>query len=861
MRPTRRAVLPGAPLLAKRQCVSFFAKLGVFERSLHCAVGGSVRLRPLPAARRCSDWPAPRAAAVALAGSVGYSPSSPSPRSPPASAAPIGASLCFSSFSSKQKQSTSAKSLALTKLLPHGFRGHFGASRSKIRGERSCPRGAVSMGVSASLVPSKSYAHRRCLAPLVNPVGSCGVLPICFRRLLTPLPSLPRSFRSRPLSRPSCCLPVLLLRSSRRLFAEPPLAAMELATSSNEPESVGPLQEPTRNAHEKQDDVNEFLNAPRSHESEMANAQTCSSSSPGINSSILAGCSSASPSGPHALQLPSSALATAPDSVLLPSPVVSSVCTEPMFGDGPVAEQYRRCLAYLFNRRVVKFGLESVSAVAAALGHPERKFSVVHVAGTNGKGSCVIKVAKCLLLKGLRVGVFTSPHICTFRERITVNGQMIPLLMVVQLTELLATTAHQLGVSLTFFEYVTLMAYCHFASEEVDWAVVETGLGGRLDATNIVERPKVAVITSIGWDHMAILGSSLSSIAVEKAGIIKSRCPVVLGPTAATHQVIWDIAEAHESEVWDVKPDARGTTVEEENRSIAMEVVQRVLRLDLLKRQLQLGLVATPPFRLQLLTADEMAVAQKRAEAVLAQHLAATTSEAPGDPTDAAVTLLGGQNETDCQQPSVQIPPLPPPGNESQIIIDVGHNETALKRVAQDIGDRFFGQPIRICLCFSHDRPPCVALPFFSHFLFPKNNRLVAIHYLTMPHHRVKRTDKFLKEVDESERLTDEEREIFYRGLREVHWWKRRGLRPGDPREDWEKRRQTPVPRHELLDSCLNISPELAICSAVRASAQDGGVLLIAGTFFMMIPVLRALGISVGFVDELDMNELTVSLK
>ncbi len=190
---------------------------------------------------------------------------------------------------------------------------------------------------------------------------------------------------------------------------------------------------------------------------------------------------------------------------------------------------YSSAVAYLYRlqKHGIKLGLETMTALTARLGMPQNRYRTLHIAGTNGKGSTAAMAAAMLQAAGYRVGLYTSPHLVDFRERIRVNGEMIPESRVAQLTEQLQALC-QPDLSPTFFEYTTAMAFQHFADSEVDVAVLEVGLGGRFDATNVVT-PMACAITTIALDHQAYLGSTLSSIAFEKAGIIKPGVPVVLG--------------------------------------------------------------------------------------------------------------------------------------------------------------------------------------------------------------------------------------------------------------------------------------------------------------------------------------------
>ncbi|MGC4096567.1 MAG: folylpolyglutamate synthase/dihydrofolate synthase family protein [Nitrospira sp.] len=184
-------------------------------------------------------------------------------------------------------------------------------------------------------------------------------------------------------------------------------------------------------------------------------------------------------------------------------------------------------LLYGLQQHGIKLGLDTIRALLGRVGDPHRRFPVLHIGGTNGKGSTAAMTASMLQAAGHRVGLYTSPHLIDFRERIRVNGEMIPESRVIHGVEVLRTAAAP-DLAPTFFEFTTALAFHHFAECQVDVAVLEVGLGGRFDATNVVE-PLVTAITTIGLDHEAYLGSSIEAIAMEKAGIIKPGVPVVLG--------------------------------------------------------------------------------------------------------------------------------------------------------------------------------------------------------------------------------------------------------------------------------------------------------------------------------------------
>jgi dihydrofolate synthase/folylpolyglutamate synthase len=175
-------------------------------------------------------------------------------------------------------------------------------------------------------------------------------------------------------------------------------------------------------------------------------------------------------------------------------------------------------------------GLERITRLLSHLSNPHLKFPSVHIGGTNGKGSTAAMTASILKQAGYRVGLYTSPHLIDFSERITINGTCISQEEIIRLTEILKREVNGHAMDITFFEFTTAMAFCYFAESAIDIAVVEVGLGGRFDATNVLT-PMVTAITSIDMDHEQYLGHTLLDIAYEKAGIIKEGIPVVTGAT------------------------------------------------------------------------------------------------------------------------------------------------------------------------------------------------------------------------------------------------------------------------------------------------------------------------------------------
>ena len=221
---------------------------------------------------------------------------------------------------------------------------------------------------------------------------------------------------------------------------------------------------------------------------------------------------------------------------------------------------YKETIEYLYNSTPVfehvgasayKEGLENTWILDENYGHPHRQYQTIHVAGTNGKGSCSHTIASILQEAGYKVGLYTSPHLVDFRERIRINGQCISKKYVVDFVENFIhwntlnpqpSTLNRLYPS--FFELTTALAFKYFADEQVDIAVIEVGLGGRLDCTNIIT-PILSVITNISFDHTGFLGDTLAKIAAEKAGIIKHGVPVVIGEyTDETRPVFEEKAKA-----------------------------------------------------------------------------------------------------------------------------------------------------------------------------------------------------------------------------------------------------------------------------------------------------------------------------
>lgn len=272
---------------------------------------------------------------------------------------------------------------------------------------------------------------------------------------------------------------------------------------------------------------------------------------------------------------------------------------------------YQETLDYMFSQlpmyhrigaAAYKADIQPTIDMMEALGNPELKFKSIHVAGTNGKGSVSHFLASILQEAGYKVGLYTSPHLVDFRERIRINGEMIPQQEVVDFVE----RNRQLfaDLKLSFFEMTVGMAFDYFAQEKVDIAVVEVGMGGRLDSTNVI-LPELSVITNIGLDHTQFLGDTLEKIAVEKAGIIKDGVPVVVGETQPeTEPVFRRIATEHFAPITfadqhyvvdDISRYTEELTGEYQKKNIAtvleaVEVLNSCSRFTISNSQLQRGL-------------------------------------------------------------------------------------------------------------------------------------------------------------------------------------------------------------------------------------------------------------------------------
>jgi dihydrofolate synthase/folylpolyglutamate synthase len=270
---------------------------------------------------------------------------------------------------------------------------------------------------------------------------------------------------------------------------------------------------------------------------------------------------------------------------------------------------YQETLDWLFKqlasfqqvgKSAYKENLNNITALCAVLNNPQNKFKSIHIAGTNGKGSTSHLLASILQEQGYRVGLYTSPHLKDFRERVKLNGEMISESAVVEFVHTNKENFSKIGVS--FFEMTTALAFDYFSKMEVDIAIIETGLGGRLDATNIVN-PLLSVITNVALDHQNLLGNTLAEITREKAGIIKQETPVVLGIcTKEVSSIIGKVGEKQNSPVCTAKLNTNYISAlkgacQIENTATVVEVVNQLRKLtwNISEDSLQKGLLNVIP--------------------------------------------------------------------------------------------------------------------------------------------------------------------------------------------------------------------------------------------------------------------------
>jgi dihydrofolate synthase / folylpolyglutamate synthase len=347
-----------------------------------------------------------------------------------------------------------------------------------------------------------------------------------------------------------------------------------------------------------------------------------------------------------------------------------------------------------------KEDLHNTIALCNSIGNPQTSFKTIHIAGTNGKGSTSHMLAAILQSAGYKTGLYTSPHIKDFRERIRVNGEMIKEKAVVEFVARTKATSDEINPS--FFELTVAMAFDYFAAEQCDIAVIETGLGGLLDSTNIIT-PILSIITNIGYDHQHILGNTLQEIATQKAGIIKENVPVVIGETLPeTRQIFIDTANKKNAEIFFASEMFSTTNAIIENNKLICDVNDIMTCKTL---QFQLGLTG-------LYQAKNICTVLESVEQL--KNIGLNISETAlhkGLLHVKEMTGLRGRWEILQQNPT--------------IIADVAHNKDGIAQVIYQLETTYTNTNIHFVLGFVSDKDVAEVLT-----LFPKN----ATYYFTNAH-------------------------------------------------------------------------------------------------------------------------------
>lgn len=371
---------------------------------------------------------------------------------------------------------------------------------------------------------------------------------------------------------------------------------------------------------------------------------------------------------------------------------------------------YQESLKYLFSlgrelaaptqAAAAKFDLDNISALAEALGHPEKKYRSVHIAGTNGKGSTAAFTESILRTAGIRTGLYTSPHLERINERIRVNGEDISNEAFAQSFTKIQTLIEnllaqgKLRAHPTFFEVVTALAFDHFANVGVEIGVFEVGLGGRLDATNIL-RPEVSVITRVDFDHENFLGHSLGEIAGEKAGIVKAGVPLVMADQREeSRAAILRKAESVGASVRDMAADFQPESVVMEEGSVRASVLEkstgkRFHIAPALRGRFQLGNAISA-----------IAVAE-----ILRQRGAAISDEAVEQ--GIAKTVWPGRIEK--------------LGSKPDVYLDGAHNPSAARELARFLAENYGGKRVTLLFAAMRDK----AVDEIAGILFPHASEVI----------------------------------------------------------------------------------------------------------------------------------------
>ncbi len=331
---------------------------------------------------------------------------------------------------------------------------------------------------------------------------------------------------------------------------------------------------------------------------------------------------------------------------------------------------YSETVEYLFSRlpmfsrigpAAYKADLTNTIALCKALGDPQKKLKSIHIAGTNGKGSVSHMLAATLQTAGLKTGLYTSPHLKDFRERIKINGVMVEEEFVIDFTKRIQPIIDEIDPS--FFEITVAMAFEYFVQQNVDIAVLEVGLGGRLDSTNIVT-PELSIITNIGRDHMNLLGDTIEKIANEKAGIIKEGIPVIIGETLnETRPIFLEKASSLNAPIVFASEKYWVADWKIQNHSLNVSVAES--ELDDSHKKYQLDLTGLYQVKNLLVVIEAISQLHKAGWQVTPNHLHEAL------PQVKKLTGLHGRWEVVQQNPTV--------------VFDVGHNEDGIKQIVQQL--------------------------------------------------------------------------------------------------------------------------------------------------------------------------------
>jgi dihydrofolate synthase / folylpolyglutamate synthase len=367
---------------------------------------------------------------------------------------------------------------------------------------------------------------------------------------------------------------------------------------------------------------------------------------------------------------------------------------------------YIQTIDYLFHRlpmfgrlgaAAYKKDITNILALSELLGNPHRKFKSIHIAGTNGKGSTSHMLAAVLHSAGYKTGLYTSPHLYDFRERIRIDGQMIPEKKVVEFTEKMQAAIESIEPS--FFEITVAMAFSWFAESEIDVAVVEVGLGGKLDSTNIIH-PDLSIITNISYDHMDLLGDTIEKIAYEKAGIIKKNTPVVIGEEQPSiRKVFLEVAAAHQAPIHFASEKRQVYDWKFDRNKLLVEVTDRHNND---KKHFTLDLPGIYQTKNIVTVLEAIAILNQRGYRIPEQAVTQGLQKVK------RLTGLHGRWEILHERPL--------------IILDVGHNEEGIKEIARQI-EITAHEELHIVIGMVKDKAVekiLVQLPAQAHFYFTK---------------------------------------------------------------------------------------------------------------------------------------------